>query len=298
MYTAFYGLNADPFCLSPDPRFRFMHPSYHKAKVYMQYALQRAEGFVCITGSPGSGKSTLVKEIVNDLRNTKVNVVTLTNTQLGADDLLRLTAYAYGIAADGLDKATLILRLESFLKQQHRRGRKNLLIVDEAQDLPRKSLEQLRLLTNLEQDNYPLLQIFLVGQPQLLDLLRVDVMEHLRQRVIAACTLQPLEPQEVQPYVLHRLQVAGWKEDPLIETSAYPFLYHFSSGLPRMLNQLCSRLLLHGFVENKHTLTANDASRVIDELRKEQLSFSPLDKSVRAISPLISPPISVANGNS
>jgi general secretion pathway protein A len=297
MYTAFYGLNTDPFCLSPDPKFRFMHPSYQKAKVYMQYALQRAEGFISITGAPGTGKSTLVKELVSDLRNTNINVATLTNTQLGADDLLRLTSYTFGIDQSGADKATVILRLERFLKEQYRRGRRNLLIVDEAQDLPQKSLEQLRLLTNLEQDNYPLLQIFLVGQPQLLNVLRLDVMEQLLQRIIAACALQPLTPQEIEPYVLHRLRIAGWKQDPVIEPGAYTFLYHFSGGLPRKLNQLCSRLLLFGFVENKHQLTAGDASLVIDELRREQLSFSPLEHTANTVKSPIHHLASVVNSN-
>lgn len=295
MYTAFYGLNADPFCLSPDPTFRFMHPSYRKAKVYMQYALQRAEGFVAVTGAPGTGKSTLIKELAGELRGSRINVATLANTQVSADDLLRLTAFAFGIAGDGLDKASLIRRLEMFLKEQLRRGRTNLLIVDEAQDLPLKALEQLRLLTNLEHNNIPLLQIFLVGQLQLLNMLRLDLMEQLRQRIIAACTLLPLELQDVESYVMHRLQVAGWKQDPLIEPSAYTFLYHFSGGLPRKLNQLCGRLLLYGFAENKHKLTAGDASHVIEEVRNEQLSFSPLDKPLNAINSPIHHLASVVN---
>ena len=297
MYTAFYGLNCDPFCLSPDPKFRYIHPGYRKAKIYMQYALQRAEGFIAVTGAPGTGKSTLVKELVNELRNTAINTATLTNTLVDSDDLLRLAAYAFGVASDGADKATVIRRLEMFLKEQYRRGRRNLLVVDEAQDLPQKALEQLRLLTNLEHDNHPLLQIFLVGQPQLLDMLRLNVMEQLRQRIIAACTLQPLTLTEVQPYVMHRLQVAGWTQDPLIEPSAYTFLYHFSGGIPRALNQLCNRLLLHGFVENKHQLTARDASEVINELRREQLSFSPLEKASDATSAPTHYLASAANGN-
>lgn len=296
MYTGFYGLDSDPFCLSPDPKFRFLHPSYRKAKVYMQYALQRAEGFIAIIGAPGTGKSTLVKELVNELRNSKINVATLANTQVSAHDLLRLTDYAFGIPNEGMDNATALHRLEVYLSQQFRRGVKNLLIVDEAQDLPQKSLEQLRLLTNLEHNNRPLLQIFLVGQPQLLNVLRLDLMEQLRQRIIASCELQPLTPQEIEPYVLHRLQVAGWKQDPLVEPGVFTFLYHFSGGVPRRLNQLCSRLLLHGFVEEKHVLTTGDTSHVIDELRKEQLSFSPLSKPATSHSPTHKL-VSVANNN-
>ena len=296
MYTGFYGLSTDPFCLSPDPKFRFMHPSYRKAKVYMLYALQRAEGFVSITGAPGTGKSTLVKELVSELSNSKINLVTLTSTQVGADDVLRLIAYAFGITNEGLNKASVLRRLELLLRDQYHRGRKNLLIVDEAQDLPQKSLEELRLLTNMEQDNYPLLQIFLVGQQQLLRLLNQDSMEQLRQRIVASCALQPLSLTDIEPYVLHRLQVAGWKHDPIIEPSAYTFLYHFSGGVPRNINQICSRLLLHGFVEDKHLLSANDASLVIDELRQEQPGFSPFHQSSNDISSPIDHFTSVANG--
>ncbi|WP_455211566.1 ExeA family protein [Kaarinaea lacus] len=273
MYAGFYHLNSDPFCLSPDPRFRFTHPSYGKAKAYMLYALQRAEGFVVVTGAPGTGKTTLTKEMVRQL-NHNFNIAQLVSTRLSANDLLRSIAYSLGIENEGMDKASLLRRMQLHLSEQHRLRRRTLLIVDEAQDLSQNALEELRLLTNLEQNDQPLLQIFLVGQKQLLNLMQLEVMEQLKQRIIAACALKPLRTNELEGYVFHRLRVAGWKQDPALDRNIFPHLKHFSKGVPRKINQIMSRLFLHGFVEDKHRLNAGDFSEIISELRSERLSMS------------------------
>jgi type II secretory pathway predicted ATPase ExeA len=274
MYAGFYHLSADPFCLSPDPRFRFSHPSYNKAKAYMSYALQRAEGFVVVTGAPGTGKTTLIKEVVGTLNDTHFNIAQLVSTQLSATDLLQLIAYSFGITNEGLDKATLLRRLQLHLIQQYHKQRKTLLIVDEAQDLPQSALEELRLLTNLDYNNQPLLQVFLVGQKQLFALLQLDVMEQLRQRIVAASELKPLAKLEIERYILHRLQIAGWKQDPRLDRNLFPHLHYFSKGVPRKINQIMSRLFLHGFVEDKHILNAGDFSEVINEIKSERMSMS------------------------
>ncbi|MGD8939542.1 MAG: AAA family ATPase [Gammaproteobacteria bacterium] len=276
MYAGFYHLNTDPFCLNPDPRFRFSHPSYSKARAYLLYALQRAEGFVVISGAPGTGKSTLIKEMMNELYDTNFTIAKLVSTQLNANDLLQSIAYSLGIVGEDKNKASLLRHLEVHLAEQYGRQRRTLLIVDEAQDLPKTALEELRLLTNLERNNQPLLQVFLVGQKQLFDVLQLRVMEQLKQRIIAACEILPLPYPEVERYVFHRLQIAGWKQDPVMDHSIFPHLYHFSNGVPRKINQIMSRLLLHGFVENKHVLTAGDISEIINELKSEKLSLSPL----------------------
>jgi type II secretory pathway predicted ATPase ExeA len=292
MYAGFYHLNADPFCLSPDPRFRFSHPSYNKAKAYMSYALQRAEGFVVVTGAPGTGKTTLIKEMVGTLNDTNFNIAQLVSTQLSATDLLQLIAYSFGFADEGLDKATLLRRLQLHLVQQHHKQRKALLIVDEAQDLPQSALEELRLLTNLDHNNQPLLQVFLVGQMQLFDLLQLDVMEQLRQRIVAASEIIPLAKPEVERYVLHRLRIAGWNQDPRLDRNLFPHLDYFSNGVPRKINQVMSRLFLHGFVEDKHSLTAGDFSEVINEIKSERASMSLLqskgnNKPAQPLNPLL-----------
>ena len=280
MYTGFYRLNSDPFCLSADPRFRFTHPSYSKAKAYMLYAMQRAEGFVVITGSPGTGKTTLIKDIIAQL-DSYCTVAQLVSTRLSANDLLRSVAYSFGIENEQLDKASLLRRLQLYLEGQHRLRRRTLLIVDEAQDLSKGALEELRLLTNLERNNQPLLQIFLVGQSQLLRLMQLDIMEQLKQRVIAACSLKTLNAIEIERYVFHRLRVSGWKQDPALDQNVFPHLKYYSEGVPRKINQIMSRLFLHGFVEDKHKLSAGDFSEIISELNSERLSMSIL-KSVPA----------------
>ena len=274
MYEKYYHLDSDPFALSPDPRFSYLHPSYKKAKTYIEFALERGEGFLLITGKPGTGKTTLVKEMLKDLDETKYKVTTLVTTQLEADDLLRYVAYSYNLPVENANKATVIQRLKNYLIERRRRSQHTILIVDEAQDLSQGALEELRLLTNFELDYTPLIQIFLVGQPQLFDLLGSSSMEQLRQRITVATAMQPLSANEIEKYVQCRLNIAGWQHDPEINSDVYPLLYENTDGIPRRINQVCSRLLLHGLVEGKHVLGVEDIEDVIRELSEEQISLS------------------------
>ncbi|WP_455200957.1 ExeA family protein [Kaarinaea lacus] len=274
MYEKYYHLDSDPFALSPDPRFSYLHPSYKKAKTYIKFALERGEGFLLITGKPGTGKTTLVKEMLSDLDKTRFKVSTLVTTQLEADDLLRYVAYSYDLPVENANKATVIQRLKNYLIDRRRREQHTILIVDEAQDLSKGALEELRLLTNFEMDYIPLLQIFLVGQPQLFDLLGSSSMEQLRQRITVATAMQPLSVNEIENYIECRLTVAGWQHDPEINRNVYPLIYENTDGIPRRVNQICSRLLLHGFVEDKHELGIEDIEDVIKELNEEQISLS------------------------
>ena len=272
MYEKYYHLDSDPFALSPDPRFSYLHPSYKKAKTYIEFALQRGEGFLLITGKPGTGKTTLVKEMLNDLDESKFKVSTLVTTQLEADDLLQYVAYSYDLQVENANKATVIQRLKKYLIERRRRNQHTILIVDEAQDLSRGALEELRLLTNFELDYIPLLQIFLIGQPQLFDLLGSSSMEQLRQRITVATAMQPLSVNETEEYIQCRLNIAGWQHDPEINSDVYPLIYKNTDGIPRRVNQICSRLLLHGFVEDKHVLGIEDMEDVLRELGEEQIS--------------------------
>ncbi len=274
MYDHFYNLKAEPFRLSPDHRFCFNHQSYAKAKAYMQYAFQRAEGFVMVTGRPGTGKSTLVNDLVDTLSSTGAIVAKLVSTQLEAADLLRMVAHAFGQETETLDKATILQRLDKFLISRHSDGRRALLIIDEAQDLSSSALEELRLLTNLQLNSQPLLQIFLLGQEELRDLVQGPGMEQVHQRLVAACHLEQLKEDETKAYILHRLEQVGWQGDPAISNAIYPIIYRFSAGIPRRINQVCSRLFLHGSVEGSHQLSVQDVKVVITELQQEQLTFS------------------------
>ena len=272
MYERFYGLTADPFRLSPDHRFCFNHDNFAKAKAYIDYALHRAEGFVMITGRPGTGKTTLVHDLLDRLSGQDVKVATLMSTRLGAEDLLRMTAYAFGLDTRAQNKAMVLQGLLDFLSQQYQYGKRSLLIIDESQDLSAAALEELRLLTNLQHAGQPLLQIVLIGQESLRDLVRSRELEQLHQRLLAAWHLEALSPQELIGYIQHSLIKAGWRGDPEIQPGVMEAIYRFSGGVPRMINLVSSRLLLHGFIEESHLVTVADVEFVLGELRQEELT--------------------------
>lgn len=272
MYDMFYGFTAEPFRLSPDHHFAFQHRGYKKARAYMAYAFMRAEGFVMVTGRPGTGKTTLVGALVEDLSNEKVNTANIVCSQLEANDLLQMVAYEFGVDIGISDKGSLLQHLSRLLVKWHREGRRALLIVDEAQDLSVSAMEELRLLTNIQVSGRPLLQIFLLGQPELRELILSPQLEQVHQRIVAASHLEALEQDETEAYVRHRLQVVGWRGDPDISRVIYPLIFKFSEGVPRRINLICSRLLLHGSVEQLHRLGVRDMKEVLGELQGENLA--------------------------
>ncbi|WP_075171392.1 ExeA family protein [Neptunomonas phycophila] len=272
MYEAFYGLNEEPFRLSSDYRFCYGHKSYSRAKAYMQYAFERAEGFVMITGQPGTGKTTLVNELTHTLDSEEpVKIAMLVTTQMDSSDLLRMVAYHFGLTDLGQSKSEVLQQLTNMLTQNHRSGGRALLIIDEAQGLTINSLEELRLLTNLQVDNTPLIQIFLLGQEALKKLIHRPEMEQVHQRLVATCFLKPLELDETKAFVQHRLRVAGWSNRPVISEAVYPVIHKFSQGIPRRINLICSRLFLYGSIEELETIRLADSEVVIGELLSEQL---------------------------
>jgi type II secretory pathway predicted ATPase ExeA len=285
MYEDFYGLKTDPFRLSSDHRFSFSHASYSRARASVQYALLRAEGFVMITGGPGTGKTTLIHDLMDDLPGNEFIVGYLASTQLGAEDLLRMTAHAFGVDSTGPKKAQILMRLMEFFSQQYRLGLHALLIIDDAQDLATAAMEELRLLNNLQQGGQQLLQIVLLGQEELRSLLRRPEMEQVHQRLVAAWHLEPLSPEETVGYVRHRLETAGWTGDPAIEPGVLPIVHTFSRGVPRRINLICSRLLLHGFMERSHTITQADAETVAHDLGDEELTHRVDDREDPSSSP-------------
>ncbi|MEH6571406.1 MAG: AAA family ATPase [Halioglobus sp.] len=272
MYEYFYNLQADPFRLSPDHRFCYEHKGYAKARAYMTYAFMRAEGFVMVTGRPGTGKTTLIADLIQSLAGDKVTTANLVCTQLQADDLLKTVAYSFGVGTAGVDKAELLQRLYVIFHKWHRDGGRALLIVDEAQDLSITAVEELRLLTNIQVDGQPLLQIFLLGQPELRDLILSPQMEQVHQRIVAASHLEALELEETEAYVRHRLEAVGWQGDPALSKAIFPLIYKFSEGIPRRINLICSRLFLHGGVEQRHEIGVQDLRVVVAELQGENLA--------------------------
>lgn len=268
MYETFYKLRKKPFQLNPDPEFFFNSPVHKRALAYLRYGLAQGEGFIVVTGQPGTGKTMLVKALFQEIRHENVVAGLMVTTHVGADDTLRIIAATYGLSHDG-NKATLLQVLENFFRAKAREGKRILLVVDEAQNLPKESLEELRMLSNFEMNGRSLFQSFLLGQDEFRQLLQLESMEQVRQRVTATYHLRAFEPNETRGYIYHRLTTAGWKNDPQIMDEAYDVIHEFASGIPRRINSLCDRLLLYGFLEELHSIDHEAVNTVINEIKED-----------------------------
>lgn len=270
MYSEFYGLTGRPFQLTPDPRFYFDSATHRKAMAYLGYGLAQGEGFIVITGDIGTGKTTLVGHLMATIDKQRLTAVKVVSTQIEGDDMLRMAAQAMGIMTEGIEKAQVLDRIERFLIAEAHSGKRTLLIVDEAQNLPVSSLEELRMLSNFQVDGQALLQIFLLGQPEFRDKLSgTDRLEQLRQRVIATHHLQPMDPEEIEGYFVHRLGLVGWKGNPQFTPEAYAAMYAHSGGVPRRLNVLASRAMLYGAIEQLSVLDGDALAAVIADMDGE-----------------------------
>lgn len=271
VYKSFYNFEEQPFRLSPDYRFCFNHPSYSNAISYLKYAVSEGEGFVAITGEPGTGKTTLIAALLAEIDKTRVQVATLTNIQIDSANLLNMVLEEFELQIGNQSQTNPLSRLRQFLIQQYKMGRRCILIVDEAQGLSVDSLEELRLISNLQYNNGLLVQVFLFGQTPLMDIIRAPGLEQLHQRFIAASHLELLGLAETKAYVEHRLHTAGWDNDPLLTEGVMSMVYKFSGGVPRRINLICHRLFLYGGLKQKHKLEDADALHVIVELHNEGL---------------------------
>ena len=268
MYESYYGLNSKPFQLTPDPAFFFASKWHKRAMSYLQYGLSQAEGFIVITGDIGTGKTTIANSLLADIEDDIVAAQIVT-PKLSPDELVKMVAAKFEIDVAGKTKADILKDLENFLFALSTQGRRALLLVDEAQNLPLDTIEELRMLSNFQQAGKPLLQSFLLGQEELQPILRAPNMEQFRQRIVASCHLAPLTLEEVQSYIEYRLQHAGWNGTQLFSTEAYEHIYKFTRGVPRKINTLMDRILLYGFLEELEVLDETAVDAVIDEVREE-----------------------------
>jgi general secretion pathway protein A len=269
MYEAFYGLTSKPFQLNPDPSFYFGSKQHRRAKAYLEYGLLRNEGFIVITGEIGAGKTTIVRGLLDTMDANSVTAGNLVSTQLDAEDTLRLVGAAFGVRVKDVSKADLLMSLEAFLVTQVSEGKRSLLIVDEAQNLTPRAVEELRMLSNFQFGKQALLQTFLVGQPEFRDILQHPNMQQLRQRVTATCHIGPLDVEETKGYIEHRLRCAGSTGKPEFGPGTFEAIFKASGGIPRRINSVCDRLLLLGFLGEKDVLELDDVNEVVSEMHDE-----------------------------
>lgn len=269
MYENFYGLATKPFQLNPDPSFYFASKQHRRAKAYLEYGVLRNEGFIIITGEVGAGKTTIVRSLLDSLDEDKVVAGNLVTTQLDAEDTLRMVGAAFGVRTKDSSKADILLALEAFFVSQTSLGKRCLLIIDEAQNLTPRAVEELRMLSNFQFGKQSLLQSFLIGQPEFRDILQNPNMQQLRQRVIAACHIGPMDLEETQGYIEHRMKCAGWVDRPQFSSGAFECIFDASGGIPRRINSICDRLLLLGFLENKDGFEEIDVKNVASEILEE-----------------------------
>lgn len=270
MFDDFYGLTGRPFQLTPDPNFFFESGTHRKALSYLGYGLAQSEGFIVITGEVGAGKSTLVAHLMQRIDPERLTVGQIVTSNLDGEELVHLAAQSFGLDIEGHDKASALAEIENFLHEEAREGRRCLLVVDESQNLSIEALEELRMLSNFQLGAHPLLQILLLGQPEFKKVLAEhQSLEQLRQRVIAAHHLEAMEPGELEPYIKHRLACVGWQGNPEFDQRVFAEMYEATGGIPRRINQVATRLLLLGAVEQRTRIDSAMLAAVLQEMRSD-----------------------------
>jgi general secretion pathway protein A len=266
MYTEFYGLREKPFALSPDPRYLFLADSHREALAHLLYGIEHGEGFIAITGEVGTGKTTLCRTLLQRIE-PGTEVAFIFNPQLSALELLQAINAELGLATEGRGRRELMEQLNRFLLAKKAEGRRVLLLIDEAQNLAPDTLEQVRLLSNLETDTSKLIQIILIGQPELDAILESPNLRQLRQRISVRWRLAPLEPTETRDYVRHRLRIAAGAPREIFTELGLREIHRRSRGIPRLVNLLADRALLAGFASGARTIGLGLVTQSDKEIR-------------------------------
>lgn len=276
MYLSYYNFNCKPFDLVPNPEFIYLSRTHKRAITYLEYGIKDRAGFVLLTGEVGSGKTTIIREIIE--KHLKQGVLAkVINTNANSEQLLAMINDDFDLPVHGKDKIALMRDLNHFLVDQFSRGNKPVLIVDEAQNLSAETLEEIRMLSNLETSESKLLQIILVGQPELRSVLAQPQLRQLRQRINIQCHLQPLNRQETEEYVFHRMQVAGNRDALRFSAEAFDIIFTYTCGIPRLINIITDFLLLAAFAER--------ITQVDKELVQDTISDLDFKKHYWAVTP-------------
>jgi general secretion pathway protein A len=268
MYESFFQLREKPFDLVPNPAYLYLSRTHRQALTSVQYGLKEQKGFVLMTGEVGSGKTTLVRELMRTL-GPEVTFARIFNTRVSSRELIAMINQDFGLEAVGTNKVLMLRELYEFLIKEYEQGRKAVLIIDEAQNLSRGQLEEVRMLSNLETDDAKLLQILLVGQPELKRILALTELRQLRQRISIACHIQNLDRQETEQYILHRLTVAGNRSALDFAIAALDRIHKITAGIPRQINRLCDFLLLTAYAEERRDIPEEMVQEIADNIGME-----------------------------
>jgi len=257
MYKEFYGLRANPFNVNPDPRYLFLTRHTEEALACLTYGIQSRKGFVLLTGEVGTGKTTLINKLLEWLRLQQVATAFIFNSRLNVPQFLDYMMADFGIPCDSEAKSQVLLRLYNWLLDRYRAGETAVLIVDEAQNLSEEVLEEIRMLTNLETFTEKLLQIVLVGQPELEQKLKQPQLRQLKQRLTLRAKTHPLTLEETKAYVQQRLRIAGSNGQEIFNPEAVLEIHRYASGIPRVINLLCEHCLVSAFVDQQKIIGPN-----------------------------------------
>ena len=273
MYENYYGFHERPFSIVPNPDYLYLSPIHQNALTYLEYGLMEDIGFILLTGGVGTGKTTLIRYVINQFC-SDMDVAVIFNTNVSADQLVSLILRSYGLASDTNDKVNSLHILYNYLIEKYSENRRALIIIDEAQNLSHESLEEVRMLSNLQSDDHVLLQIMLVGQPELKEKLRHQSFTSITQRIAVKFHLSPLTRKEAGRYIAFRLEKAGGKSD-LFDTEAVDMIYRESGGIPRSINLICDSALVYGFGYDLGTIGGSVIEQVVQDRGGLEVEIGP-----------------------
>jgi general secretion pathway protein A len=282
MYLRFYGLREAPFNPTPDPKFLFQSERHREALAQLIYGVRERKGFIVLTGEIGTGKTTLLRTLL-ERQQEDSHVAYVHNSALEIEGLLEYVLHDWGVKAEGLTHAQRLMALNDFLIDQHRQALSPILVIDEAQNLSIPTLEAVRMLSNFETTHEKLMQILLVGQPELRDKLNSPELRQLKQRVGLRCHIGPLSPPEIRLYIRHRLRVAGATDAAIFSDGAVQKIAEYSRGVPRVINIVCDHCLLAGYADSKRRIDGGLVDEAIEYLEEGERPSWKRSRSIRLV---------------
>jgi general secretion pathway protein A len=282
MYESFYGFKENPFNLTPDPAYLYMSQTHANTYAHLEYAIMENKGFVVITGEIGSGKTTLINYLFRNIRKD-IHLGIVNNTSVLPVHFLKMICQEFELAVDGMNRVGMLETFHQFLLSQFGQKKRIILIIDEAQNLPPKTIEAIRMLSNLESEKHHLLQMILIGQPELKSKLQRKDLKQFVQRVTVHCHLENLSEEEVEQYIHHRLWVAGSEHSGLFNKEAIKAVYEHSHGIPRIINILCDAALVYGFADEMKALDRRVIEDVVQTRKEGGILFSAAKDEKRGV---------------